>query len=103
MRAAPAVGEQRRIRMNCIAPCPTKTAFMEETIRDMGQEYFDRFPYPVLGRMATPEEQAWPLVLLSSPRNAVVSGTVLYTDQGVAGGLLTGAIDPSAMYREPVS
>jgi hypothetical protein len=63
----------------------------------------DRFPYPVLGRMATADEQAWPLVLLNSPRNAVVSGTVLYIDQAVAGGLLTGAIDPSAIYQQQTS
>jgi len=44
--------------------------------------------------MATPEEQAWPLILLNSSLNAVVSGTVLYTDQAFSGGLLTGALAP---------
>ena len=43
--------------------------------------------------MATAEEQAWPLVLLNSPLNAVVSGTVLYTDQGFTGGAATGSLD----------
>lgn len=100
LHAAVALAEQRRIRMNCIGPCPTKTAFMDETIKDLGQEYFDRFPYPLLGRMATPEEQAWPLILLNSPLNAAVTGSVLYTDQGLAGGMLTGAIDASAMAPE---
>ncbi|MDT3439238.1 MULTISPECIES: SDR family oxidoreductase [unclassified Pseudofrankia] len=103
MHAAVGLGHERRIRMNCIGPCPTKTAFMDETIRDIGQDFFDRFPYPVLGRMATAEEQAWPLVLLNSRMNAVVTGAFLYTDQGVAGGLLTGSIDPSIMSREPVA
>jgi hypothetical protein len=32
---------------------------------------------------------------LNSPLNAVVTGTVLYTDQGMAGGLWTGALDVS--------
>jgi hypothetical protein len=45
--------------------------------------------------MATPDEQAWPLVLLNSPLNAVVTGTVLYPDQGFAGGGWTGALDVS--------
>jgi hypothetical protein len=36
--------------------------------------------------MATPEEQAWPLVLLNSPLNATVSGAVIYSDQGFSGG-----------------
>jgi NAD(P)-dependent dehydrogenase (short-subunit alcohol dehydrogenase family) len=97
MRTSVALGEQRRIRTNCIGPCPTNTAFMVPTMADIGKDYFDRFPYPVLGRMATPEEQAWPLVLLNSSRNGVVSGAVLYTDQGFAGGLLTGQIDPKIL------
>jgi len=95
LHRAKGLGEDRRIRINCIGPGPTGTAFMTPTIADLGQEYFDRFPYPVLGRMAKAEEQAWPLILLNSPLNAVVSGTVLYTDQGVAGALSTGVLDPA--------
>jgi NAD(P)-dependent dehydrogenase (short-subunit alcohol dehydrogenase family) len=90
-----ALGSERRIRINCIGPCPTSTAFMDVTIEAMGREYFDRYPYPLLGRMATAEEQAWPLILLNSPLNAVVTGSVLYTDQGFAGGGWTGALDVS--------
>jgi hypothetical protein len=52
----------------------------------------DAYPNPLFGRITTPEEQAWPLVLLNSPRNTGVTGTVLFTDQGVAGGLMTGAL-----------
>ncbi|MFI5046691.1 MAG: SDR family oxidoreductase [Acidimicrobiia bacterium] len=88
---------ERGIRVNCIAPCPTSTAFMDATVPAIGQEYFDRYPYPLLGRMATADEQAWPLVLLTSPLNAVVTGTVLYTDQGFAGGAWTGALDVSTV------
>jgi NAD(P)-dependent dehydrogenase (short-subunit alcohol dehydrogenase family) len=96
MHAAIALGE-RHIRINCTAPCPTNTAFMEPTMAALGEEFFERYPYPVLGRMATPEEQAWPLVLLNSPLNAVVSGAVLYTDQGYSGGALTGSLDTSRL------
>ena len=91
------LGEERRIRVNCTAPCPTNTAFMKPTIAAIGQEFFDRYPYPSLGRMATPEEQGWPLVLLNSPLNATVSGSVLYTDQGYTGGFITGALDLSGL------
>jgi len=91
------LAEERRIRINCIAPCPTRTAFMDDAIASLGEEYFERYPYPLLGRMATPEEQGWPLVLLNSPLNAVVTGAVLYTDQGFAGGALTGSLDPSSI------
>jgi hypothetical protein len=70
---------------------------MVPTIADIGKDFFERFPYPLLGRMSTPEEQAWPLVMLNSTLNAVVSGAVLYTDQGFAGGMFTGQIDPSVL------
>jgi NAD(P)-dependent dehydrogenase (short-subunit alcohol dehydrogenase family) len=92
-----ALGQERSIRLNCTAPCPTRTAFMDEAVKELGQEYLDRFPYPVLGRMATPEEQAWPLILLNSPLNAAVTGNVFYTDQGFAGGLFTGSLDASGI------
>ena len=97
MHRCVSLGNERRIRINCTAPCPTRTAFMTPTIAAMGEEFFERFPYPSLGRMATPDEQAWPLVLLNSPLNATVSGAVLYTDQGFSGGALTGSLDTSSI------
>lgn len=96
MHAAIELGK-RHIRINCTAPCPTDTAFMGPTVEALGEEFFERYPYPVLGRMATPEEQAWPLVLLNSPLNATVTGSVLYTDQGFTGGVITGSLDTSGM------
>jgi len=36
--------------------------------------------------------------LLSSPLNAAVTGTTLFTDQGIAGGWLTGSLEPPS-YR----
>ena len=89
------LGQQRRIRINCISPCPTDTAFMEETGKSLGQAFIDNYPYPLLGRMASAEEQALSLLLLSSPLNAPVTGAVLMTDQGYAGGLVTGALEPA--------
>jgi NAD(P)-dependent dehydrogenase (short-subunit alcohol dehydrogenase family) len=98
MHEAIVLGE-RHIRINCTAPCPTNTAFMKPTMAALGEEFFQQYPYPVLGRMATANEQAWPLVLLNSPLNAVVSGTVLYTDQGFNGGAMTGSLDVSFLTR----
>ena len=96
--AAVKLGNERRIRLNAIGPCPTRTAFMDFQEKEMPDGFFDdTWPYPTLGRMATAEEQAWPLVLLNSPLNRVVTGTFLYTDQGFASGVFTGAIDPSFM------
>jgi NAD(P)-dependent dehydrogenase (short-subunit alcohol dehydrogenase family) len=95
MQTAVPLAASRKIRTNAIGPCPTNTAFMVPTVADIGQAFFDRFPMPLFERMATPEEQAWPLVLLNSDLNAVVTGTILYTDQGFAAGMITGQIDPA--------
>lgn len=98
MQAAIPLAEQRHIRINCIAPCPIDTAFMESTAKVLGQAFMDSYPYPLLGRMASAEEQALSLLALVSPLNPSVTGTVLFTDQGYAGGLLTGSLKPPA-YR----
>jgi NAD(P)-dependent dehydrogenase (short-subunit alcohol dehydrogenase family) len=87
----------RRIRMNCIGPGPTDTGMMPDIVSGTGQEYMDAFPKPLYGRNAVPEEQAWPLVYLNSDLAAIVSGICLWTDQGFAGGVLTGAVDMSAL------
>lgn len=93
--AAVQLGLDRRIRLNAIGPCPTRTAFMDQQEKLLPEGYLDKWPYPSLGRMATAEDQAWPLVLLNCPLNAAVTGTFLLTDQGFASGVYTGAIDPS--------
>lgn len=95
--AAVKLGNERRIRLNAIGPCPTKTAFMDSQAPALPAGFLDAWPYPSLGRMATAEEQAWPLVLLNSRLNAAVTGAFLYTDQGFASGVFTGAIDASFM------
>jgi NAD(P)-dependent dehydrogenase (short-subunit alcohol dehydrogenase family) len=50
-----------------------------------------------VGRYSTPEEQAWPLVCLNSPRLSYVTGETLYTDGGFFGALQTGQVDFSAL------
>lgn len=95
--AAVALGNERRIRLNAIGPCPTRTAFMDEQEKMLPDGFLESWPYPSLGRMATAVEQAWPLILLNSPLNAAVTGSFLYTDQGFASGVFTGAIDGGAM------
>ena len=95
--AAVALGNARRIRLNAIGPCPTKTAFMDVQSPALPEGFLDKWPYPSLGRMATAEEQAWPLILLNSPLNAATTGSFVYTDQGFASGVFTGAIDPTFM------
>ena len=95
--AAVKLGLERRIRLNAIGPCPTRTAFMDVQETALPDGFLDEWPYPSLGRIATAEDQAWPLILLNSPLNAAITGTFLYTDQGFATGVFTGAIDPAFM------
>jgi len=91
-KAAIALAEKRRIRLNGIAPCATGTPFMEESAKVLGETFMQAYPHPLLGRMPTGEEQAWSLLLLSSPLNAAVTGAVLATDEGNVGGMITGAL-----------
>jgi NAD(P)-dependent dehydrogenase (short-subunit alcohol dehydrogenase family) len=95
--AAVELGLSRRIRLNAIGPCPTRTAFMDEQEKLLPEGFLDAWPYPSLGRIATAEDQAWPLVLLNSSLNAAITGTFVYTDQGFASGVFTGAISPAFM------
>ena len=84
------------IRINCISPGPTDTPMMPHFVKNVGKAFMDNFPKPI-GRNATAEEQAWPMAFLNSPAASYISGENIYTDGGCAGGLATGAIDPSAM------
>lgn len=95
-----ALGEERGVRINCISPCPTETAFTNDAASSLGKDFFVRYPYPLLGRIATAAEQAWPLILMNSPLCNVVTGAILYTDQGFAGGAFTGALDPTGAGRK---
>ena len=94
-QVAPHLAQERGIRINCTAPCPVDTAFMASAITRMPAGFMESYPFPLMGRMPTAEEQAWSLLLLCSPLNATVTGTMLYTDQGYAGGLVTGALQPA--------
>ena len=94
-QVAPRLAQERRIRINCTAPCPVDTAFMAATMPRMPAGFMDSYPFPLMDRMPTAEEQAWSLLLLCSPLNSTVTGTMLYTDQGYAGGLVTGSLQPA--------
>jgi NAD(P)-dependent dehydrogenase (short-subunit alcohol dehydrogenase family) len=80
---------QAGIRINCINPGPTETAMMPAFHDFAGKEIVDQSVGPV-GRYSTPEEQAWPLVCLGSPRLSYVGGEVLWTDGGWNGAMTMG-------------
>ncbi len=84
------------IRLNSINPGPTDTPMMPSFVESIGAEFFEKLPKP-LGRNARPEEQAWPLIMLNSPRSSYTTATNVFTDGGFSGGLFTGSIDFSAL------
>lgn len=88
LRGAELIAE-KGIRLNCINPGPTDTAMMPAFHALAGKDVVDQAVGPI-GRYSTPEEQAWPLVLLNSPRMSYVSGEVLWTDGGFQGAMITG-------------
>ncbi|WP_408897171.1 SDR family NAD(P)-dependent oxidoreductase [Nocardioides sp. R1-1] len=69
-----------RLRANAIGPGMTDTprlaGFAES---EMGHRILARVP---LGRMGRPEEMAWPILFLLSPRASYVNGTFLPVDGG---------------------
>ncbi|KAA1193207.1 SDR family oxidoreductase [Pseudohalioglobus sediminis] len=74
---------QRNIRINCISPSPTDSAFMEK-LKGEGQmpdAAIDLF-LPANGRYAEAGDMAGPLVLLGSTLAAFVSGVNLPVDYG---------------------
>jgi hypothetical protein len=52
-------------------------------------------PVGPTGRMSTPEEQAWPLVVLNSPRLSYVIGEAFNTEGGLFAALHTGQFELS--------
>jgi NAD(P)-dependent dehydrogenase (short-subunit alcohol dehydrogenase family) len=77
------------IRINCINPGPTDTAMMPAFQDFATKEVVDQAVGPI-GRYAAPVEQAWPLVMLGSPRCSYVGGEVLNVDGGFQGARYTG-------------
>ncbi len=87
-----------RIRINCTGPGMTATPMLKDSARLLGQEFLDRFPRP-LGRDASAEEQAWPLIFLNSRAASHISGQLLWVDGGLVNGLAVGTIDRSLVSR----
>ncbi len=83
-------------RVNAILPGPTDTPMMPSFVEMMGEDFFNKFPKPV-GQNSTPEEQAWAIVMLNSPRSSYVAATNVFTDGGFSGGIWTDSIDFAAI------
>jgi NAD(P)-dependent dehydrogenase (short-subunit alcohol dehydrogenase family) len=84
------------IRLNCTNPGPTETPMMPAFHANSGKDLVDAAQGPI-GRYSRAEEQAWPLVVLNSPRLSYVLGETLYVDGGFYGALQTGQVDFSML------
>lgn len=78
---APSLLSSAGIRLNNTNPGPTQTAMMPAFEDFAGKEMIDAFVGPS-GRRSTPEEQAWPLLFLNSPRSSYVAGEAFHVDAG---------------------
>lgn len=83
---------ERNIRINCIAPSPTATAFMDNLTKEIPEEAIKMF-CPSIGRFAEPEEMGQPLVLLNSKLASFISGLNIPVDFGYAAEVWMGQRD----------
>jgi NAD(P)-dependent dehydrogenase (short-subunit alcohol dehydrogenase family) len=86
------------IRINCINPGGTHTPSSREFSRAVrskegGAEMIEHWP-TLLGRMARPTEQAWPMVFLNSPFASFTNGACIYVDAGLTSGMFTAQHHP---------
>jgi NAD(P)-dependent dehydrogenase (short-subunit alcohol dehydrogenase family) len=79
----------RNIRINCIAPAPTATPFIDKQSAQYGLEVYKLF-MPSIGRFATPAEMGNALVLLNSNLATFISGLCIPVDFGYVAEVLTG-------------
>ncbi len=79
------------VRVNCISPCPTETPLLPHfEAMAGGPDFMHDYCTPPVGRYATPEDQAGPLVFLNSDLARFVSGVDLVVDHGDTAGILAG-------------
>ena len=81
-------GEQG-VRINCLNPGPTATPMMPAFEDAAGKGTIEN-ALGAIHRYSQPEEQAWPMVCLNSPRFSYVTGEALWVDGGFLGMLSTG-------------
>ncbi len=83
---------KREIRINCISPSPTATAFMDQLTKEVDKSAISLF-CPSNGRFAEPAEMGEPLVLLNSKLASFVSGQNLPVDFGYCAEVAMGQRD----------
>lgn len=71
----------RGVRLNCTSPGTVKTPMLDEIEQVIPTDKIDMVSQPI-GRRSDPEEQAWVLLILNSPRASYVNGVDLPVDGG---------------------
>jgi len=82
---------ERQVRVNCLSPAPTDTPMLPDFHAQAGADFIDAHFRAPVGRNATPEEMAGPLVFLGSDLAGFVSGQNLFVDFGYLASVETGA------------
>jgi NAD(P)-dependent dehydrogenase (short-subunit alcohol dehydrogenase family) len=78
---------RRGVRINCTLPGLTQTPMLTDQIAvNTSREVLDNVVQP-FGRAATPEEQAFALVMINSPAAGYLNGAALNVDGGRLAGL----------------
>ena len=72
----------RGICMNWLSPAPTDTPMLPAFHAQVSREFIEQHFVSPVGRVATPEEMAEPLILLNSEASRFVSGVNLFVDHG---------------------
>ena len=72
----------REIRINCLSPSPTDTPMLSSFHAQAGKEFLEEHFLAPVGRNATPEEMADPLIFLNSHAARFISGHNLFVDYG---------------------
>lgn len=83
---------KKEIRINCLSPAPTQTPMIKNFHNQATKEFIDEYFCAPVGRYATPEEMAEPLILLNSSMASFVSGQNLFVDYGYKAGVDTGQL-----------
>jgi NAD(P)-dependent dehydrogenase (short-subunit alcohol dehydrogenase family) len=81
----------RKVRMNCLSPAPTDTPMLPTFHQQASKQFIETHFLAPIGRNATPEEMAEPLILLNSHAARFVSGQNLMVDYGYVASVEVGA------------
>jgi NAD(P)-dependent dehydrogenase (short-subunit alcohol dehydrogenase family) len=77
---------EREVRLNCLLPAPTETPMLTTFHEQVGgKQNLEQFFLAPIGRNATPEEMAEPLIALNGDAMRFVSGIALEVDYGYCG------------------